>query len=142
MAQKPQMAPNFPPPPPNIFPPPPSNAIPAPPVGQFYLKHFLINFQPLPPNPAPVPIESIKKDDFEAQELEHVSVPIFAVAPSDQKIAKGKTCRISIRVSGKPRPFVTWFKDGEYIFDDGRRCFTVQENGDESLIMANIGNFW
>ena len=95
----------------------------------------------MPPNPAPVPIESIKKDDFEAQELEHVSVPIFAVAPSDQKIAKGKTCRISIRVSGKPRPFVTWFKDGEYIFDDGRRCFTVQENGDESLIMANIGNF-
>ena len=68
-----------------------------------------------------------------------MSVPIFAVAPSDQKIAKGKTCRISIRVSGKPRPFVTWFKDGQYIFDDGRRCFTVQENGDESLIMANIG---
>jgi len=63
------------------------------------------------------------------------------VAPADQKIAKGKTCRISIRVSGKPRPFVTWFKDGEYIFDDGRRCFTVQENGDESLIMDNIGNF-
>ena len=102
---------------------------------------IFIPFQPLPPNPAPVPIESIKKDDFEAQELEHVSVPIFAVAPSDQKIAKGKTCRISIRVSGKPRPFVTWFKDGEYIFDDGRRCFTVQENGDESLIMDNIGNF-
>ena len=69
-----------------------------------------------------------------------MSVPIFAVAPADQKIAKGKTCRISIRVSGKPRPFVTWFKDGQYIFDDGRRCFTVKENGDECLIMENIGN--
>ena len=71
-----------------------------------------------------------------------MSVPIFAVAPADQKIAKGKTCRISIRVSGKPRPFVTWFKDGQYIFDDGRRCFTVKENGDECLIMENIGNLY
>ena len=37
MAQKPQMAPMFPPPPANIFPPPPSNAIPAPPVRSLFL---------------------------------------------------------------------------------------------------------
>ena len=74
----------------------------------------------------------------DAKDLAKVYKPVFLVKATNMEVMEGKSCRINIRVTGRPPPLITWFKNGEPVVESGLSRITVQENGVESLIFDEV----
>ena len=72
--------------------------------------------------------------NVDAKDLAKVYKPVFLVKAINQEILEGKSARINIRVTGRPPPVMSWFKNGEPVIQDEVRRVTIQENGVESYI--------
>ena len=72
--------------------------------------------------------------NIDAKDLAKVYKPVFLVKATNMEVMEGKSCRINIRVTGRPPPVITWYKNGEPCVESGLSRITVQENGVESLI--------
>ena len=83
---------------------------------------------------APSPSGGKGLANIDAKDLAKVYRPVFLVKASNIEVVDGKSCRINIRITGRPPPRVTWFKNGEPVIEDNVRRITVQENGVESYI--------
>jgi hypothetical protein len=53
--------------------------------------------------------------------------PRFVAAPSDVIVKEGQLVRLDCRVSGRPYPDVTWFKNGSQVQDDWTHKVPVRE---------------
>lgn len=83
--------------------------------------------------PGPVTLTLDGKAPFEFQPVEltipkqdnHVK-PKFVETLSDVQISQGNTVILECRVTGNPRPEVTWYKDGERIFEDAKHRIEIR----------------
>jgi len=73
--------------------------------------------------------------NVDAKDLAKVYKPVFLVKAINQEILEGKSARINIRVTGRPPPVMSWFRNGEPVIQDEVRRVTIQENGVESYIL-------
>ena len=72
--------------------------------------------------------------NVDAKDLAKVYKPVFLVKAHNQEVMEGKSARINIRITGRPPPVVTWYKNGEPFVESPGCRITIQENGVESLI--------
>ena len=70
--------------------------------------------------------------------FEHGEKPRFVQPCRPQEILEGYTARFTCRVSGRPTPTVTWFKDGRPIPSDERFEITYEEDGTCTLTILEV----
>ncbi|KAE9550266.1 hypothetical protein FO519_006527 [Halicephalobus sp. NKZ332] len=79
--------------------------------------------------------------------LEDIERPVVTSGLVSKKIKEGQTTEMSVTVTGRPKPDVKWFKDGNEIFADGTRLSTrVDDDGTYNLIikdarLSDAGNY-
>lgn len=86
------------------------------------------------PQPGPVTLTLDGKSPFEFQPVE-LTIPAagddyvkpkFVESLSDVQISRGNTIMLECRVTGKPTPTVTWYKDGRTIFEDSKHRIEIR----------------
>jgi titin len=63
--------------------------------------------------------------------------PQFITAPPDKMVKEGQLVRFDSRVSGRPYPDVSWYHNGQSIFDDFTHKIIVNESGEHSLLITH-----
>ncbi|XP_062854790.1 obscurin [Trichomycterus rosablanca] len=66
------------------------------------------------------------------------SPPCFEVMLTDSAAKLGQTVKLACRVSGTPKPVVTWYKDGVAVSDDQRCIITEGNSGACSLVLTSV----
>ncbi|XP_026201005.1 obscurin isoform X2 [Anabas testudineus] len=63
------------------------------------------------------------------------SPPVFKSLLSDTTTKTGQTIKLTCKVTGSPKPVITWLKDGLPLEDDPRHIITADQSGTCSLIL-------
>ncbi|XP_030583398.1 obscurin [Archocentrus centrarchus] len=66
------------------------------------------------------------------------SPPVFESLLSDCTSKIGQTIKLTCKVSGSPKPDISWFKDGLPLEDDPRHIITSDRSGTCSLILDSL----
>ncbi|XP_075588793.1 LOW QUALITY PROTEIN: titin-like [Dermatophagoides farinae] len=61
--------------------------------------------------------------------------PNFYLIPYDMEAMENQIVRFELRVSGRPEPEITWFKDGRQLFDCEHFKLVVNEEGSHALLI-------
>ncbi|XP_029906333.1 obscurin [Myripristis murdjan] len=81
------------------------------------------------------------KDLRELQQRSSLSTnspPVFELLLSDYTTKTGETIKLTCRVTGSPKPVVTWLKDGLPLEDDPHHIITADRTGTCSLILDGL----
>ncbi|KAM6922089.1 obscurin [Xenentodon cancila] len=66
------------------------------------------------------------------------SSPVFESHLCDCATKIGETIKLTCRVSGSPKPLISWIKDGHPLEDDPRHIITADRSGTCSLILDSL----
>ncbi|XP_032381171.1 obscurin [Etheostoma spectabile] len=66
------------------------------------------------------------------------SPPVFEAPLSDCTTKIGQTIKLTCKVTGSPKPVVSWLKDGLPLEDDPRHIITADRSGNCSLILDSL----
>ncbi|CAB1444707.1 unnamed protein product [Pleuronectes platessa] len=66
------------------------------------------------------------------------SPPVFESLLSDCLTKIGQTIKLTCKVTGSPKPVISWFKDGHPLEDDPRHIITADRSGTCSLILDSL----
>ncbi|XP_026016073.1 obscurin isoform X7 [Astatotilapia calliptera] len=66
------------------------------------------------------------------------SPPVFGSLLSDCTSKMGQTIKLTCKVSGSPKPEISWLKDGLPLEDDPRHIITADRSGSCSLILDSL----
>jgi titin len=83
------------------------------------------------------PSPSRRLADMDQSDIEKLYRPVFLKKPIDKECRETGTTRLDCKVTGRPLPIVSWFKDGNQVYDDCYHHMVVKEDGVRSLIIEN-----
>ncbi|XP_047198779.1 obscurin isoform X2 [Hippoglossus stenolepis] len=66
------------------------------------------------------------------------SPPVFESLLSDYTTKIGQTIKLTCKVTGSPKPVISWLKDGHPLEDDPRHIITADRSGTCSLILDSL----
>nr|XP_046247907.1 obscurin [Scatophagus argus] len=78
------------------------------------------------------------KDLQQCSSLPTNSPPVFESLLSDCTTKIGQTIKLTCKVTGSPKPVVSWLKDGLPLEDDPRHIITADRSGTCSLILDSL----
>lgn len=67
--------------------------------------------------------------------------PVFVRSFQDRDVTEGKMTRFDCRVTGRPYPEVFWFINDNQVRDDATHKILVNESGNHSLLITNVGRY-
>lgn len=77
----------------------------------------------------------------ESNETAKALAPTFVKVFNDRETQEGKMTRFDCRVTGRPYPEVTWYINQQPVNDDSTHKILVNESGNHSLMITNVGRF-
>ncbi|XP_072537299.1 obscurin [Salminus brasiliensis] len=81
------------------------------------------------------------KDLRDLQQRSRISLwspPCFELSLTDSAAKLGQTVKLACKVTGSPKPVVTWYKDGIVVKDDERHIVSEGNSGACCLVLASV----
>lgn len=97
--------------------------------------------QPMPePEPETIILKAVTRNitrTVREDDLPKISGirPNFYLIPYDMEALENQIVRFELRVSGRPEPEITWYKDGKRLFDCEHFKLVVNEEGSHALLI-------